>query len=110
MLRKVKYSLQRYSKNSQVHEELTSQKEEPHKLLLEALDHSMKRVFGETGALAVYHYLEESFLLKLDGILEKPLVFTQFLIEMYGETAAEFIEVLLVKDLSVELGMNSETD
>ena len=70
----------------------------------------MKNVFGETGAMAVYHHLEEGFLLKLGGILEEPLVFTQGLIEMYGETAAEFIESLLVKDLSTELGMSSEPD
>jgi hypothetical protein len=70
----------------------------------------MKNLFGTTGALAVYHHLEENFSLELEGILKNPMMFTQGLKEMCGEMAADLIESLLVKDLSSRLGINETAE
>ncbi len=72
------------------------------KKLLFALDESMKNIFGENTAKAVYYYLQEGYLLKLEDIPERPQTFAKAIKEIFGETGAEVIEALLVRDLCMK--------
>ncbi|MDH5447814.1 MAG: DUF3227 domain-containing protein [Candidatus Bathyarchaeota archaeon] len=87
-------------------------KDKFHKTLLFALDESIKNIFGKNTAQAVYYHLEKRHLLKLEDILEKPQTFSEAIKEMFGETGAEVIETLLVKDLRTKFrvkGQRKET-
>ena len=68
----------------------------------------MKNIFGESTAHAVYYHLEKKHLLKLDDILEKPQTFSMAIKEMFGETGAEVIETLLVKDLCAKFKIRGQ--
>lgn len=95
-----------------VSEGLGIKKDKFHETLLSALDKSMKNIFGESTAHAVYYHLEKKHLLKLDDILEKPQIFSIAIKEMFGETGAEVIETLLVRDLCAKFkvrGQRKET-
>ncbi len=81
--------------------------------LLSALDESLKSIFGESAAKAVYHYLQKGYLLKLEDIPEKPKTFARAIKEIFGETGAEVIEALLVKELCTKFrieGRRKEID
>ena len=75
--------------------------------LLGILDKSMKSIFGDSTADAVYYYLQKRFLLKLDDIPERPQAFTNAIKEIFGETGADIIEALLVKDLCEKFQINT---
>lgn len=68
----------------------------------------MKNIFGETTAKAVYYHLQEGYLLKLEDIPEKPRAFAKAIKEIFGETGAEVIETLLVKDLCTKFGIKEQ--
>lgn len=94
-------------------EVLGTKKHKPHKTLLSALDESMKNIFGESTAKAVYYHLKEGYLLKLEDIPKKPEAFAKAIKEMFGDTGAEVIETLLVKDLCTKFkieGQKKEID
>lgn len=81
--------------------------------LLSALDESMKNIFGKTTAKAVYYHLQKQYLIKLEDIPEKPLTFTKAIRGIFGETGAEIIETLLVRDICTKFeikGRKREVD
>lgn len=78
------------------------------KMLLYAIDKSMKSVFGDSTADAVYYYLQKRFLLTLDDIPEKPQAFMNAIKEIFGETGADIVEALLVKDLCERSGIKEQ--
>jgi rRNA pseudouridine-1189 N-methylase Emg1 (Nep1/Mra1 family) len=91
---------------------LEPKKDKVHRILLSALDESMKNILGKNAAQAVYYHLEKRYLLKLEDIVEKPQTFSKAIKEMFGETGAEAIETLLVKDLCTKFrigGKRKET-
>lgn len=68
----------------------------------------MKNIFGKNAAQAVYYHLEKRHLLKLEDIIEKPHTFSEAIKEMFGETGAEVIEALLVKDLCTKFRVEGQ--
>ena len=93
-----------------VSEDLGSKKDKFHKTLLSALDESMKSIFGESTVQAVYYHLEKRHLLKFEDIPEKPKTFAKAIKEMFGETGAELIETLLVKDLCTKFRVSDQRE
>lgn len=84
-----------------------------HKKLLLVLDESIRNIFGETASKAVYYRLRKEYLLSLEDIPEKPQTFAKAIKEIFGETGAELIETLLVKDLRTKFeieGKGKEID
>lgn len=76
--------------------------------MLFTLDESMENIFGKNTVQAVYYHLEKRHLLKLEDILEKPQTFSMAIKEMFGETGAEVIETLLMKDLCARFRIKSQ--
>jgi hypothetical protein len=83
-------------------------KQKFHETLLSALDESLKNIFGETTAKAVYYHLQKGYLLKFQDIPEKPQTFAKAIREMFGETGAEVIETLLVRDLCAKFRIGEQ--
>lgn len=81
------------------------QKNRPPKKVVNVLNQSLKSIFGDTGAFALCHRLEKGHMMKLEDIIEKPEVFVRVLKEIFGETGAEIVEALLLKDLYFKLGV-----
>lgn len=79
-----------------------------YKTLLSALDESMKNIFGENTAKAVYYHLREGHLLKLEDIPKKPQTFAKAIKEIFGAPGAEVIETLLVKDLCTKFRIKGQ--
>jgi len=76
-------------------------------LLLEVVDETMKQVFKEEGTKAIYNYLANNSHLKLEEIAEKPEVFSAGL-ERLLTSAAQVIEILILKSLHRRLGLQFE--
>jgi len=87
---------------------LAAKRDKFHKILLSTLDESMKNIFGENTVKAVYHHLQEGYLLKLEDIPKKPQTFAEAIKEIFGETGAEVIETLLVKDLCTKFKIKGQ--
>lgn len=82
-------------------------------MLLCTLDESMKNIFGENAAQAVYCHLEKRGILKLEDMVEKPETFVDAIKDIFGETCSEIIEAFLVKDLCKRFkvsNLDEETD
>lgn len=67
-------------------------------LLLEAINETLKVVFREAGAEAIYGYLENNSHLRREEIAEKPEVFSASLERLLG-SGASVVEQLILKDL-----------
>jgi len=89
-------------------ESLAARRDRFYRTLLSALDESMKNIFGENTAKAVYYHLREGYLLKLEDIPTKPQTFAKAIKEIFGETGAEVIETLLVKDLCTKFRIKGQ--
>ncbi len=89
---------------------MENRKTELREKLLCALDESMKSIFGENTAQAVYYHLEKRDIMKPEDILEKPQTFALAIKDIFGETGAEIIETLLIKDLLTKLGVKKERE
>ena len=76
-------------------------------LLLEAVDETLRQVFREEGIKVIYEYLEHNFRLKREEIVEKPDVFSAGLVRLLG-SAAQVIEILILKNLHNTLGLKFE--
>jgi len=76
-------------------------------LLLSVVDETMKQVFREEGAKAIYNYLENNSHLKREEIAEKPEVFSAGLERLLG-SGAPVIENLILKNLYRRLGLKFE--
>jgi len=76
-------------------------------LLFEVIDETMKEVFKEEGAKAIYNYLANNSHLKLEEIAEKPEVFSAGLERLLG-SGASVIENLILKNLYRKLGLKFE--
>jgi hypothetical protein len=68
----------------------------------------MESILGKSAVQAVYYHLEKSYLLKPEDIPEKPQVFAKAIKGIFGESGAEVIESLLVKDLLARLGVEGQ--
>jgi len=77
-------------------------------VLLEALDESLKSIFGESAAYAILYHLGMSGSFGLKEIFEHPQDFTRALKEMFGEVGAEVVGGLLVEELREKLGIDRE--
>jgi len=73
-------------------------------LLLSVVDETMRRVFREAGTKVIYGFLENNHHLKREEIAEKPEVFSVGL-ETLMVSAAQVIEILILKDLYRRLGL-----
>ena len=71
-------------------------------LLLKVVDETMKQVFREAGAKAIYSCIENNSHLKREEIAEKPEVFSAGLERLLG-SGAQVIEKLILKDLYSKL-------
>lgn len=78
------------------------------KKLLYVLDESMRNIFGETTAKAVYYHLQQGYLLKFEDIPEKPQIFAKAIREIFGEAGADVIETLLVRNLCEKFGVKGQ--
>jgi hypothetical protein len=87
---------------------LDKKKDEFYTKLLVALDRSMRDIFGEETVNAVYYYLRDKHMVKLEDILEKPESFTRAIKAIFGDAGADVIEGLLVKSLCDEFGMTGQ--
>jgi hypothetical protein len=72
--------------------------------LLDVADETLKRVFKEAGAKAIYDYLENKCHLKREEIAEKTEVFSAGLERMLG-SGAPVIGKLILKNLYRKLGL-----
>jgi len=91
-----------------VREDLNAQKSESYKTLVDALNQSLRSVFGKSATTAIYYYLEKKYQLKMEDILEKPLTFTKAIEEIFGKTGAEIVETLLTEELASKFGTKSK--
>jgi len=76
-------------------------------LLLSVVDETMKHVFKEKGAEAIYAFIENNSHLKFGEIAEKPEVFSAGLERLLG-SGATVIEKLILKNLYSKLGLKFE--
>jgi len=76
-------------------------------LLLSVVDETLKEVFRDTGADAIYGFLVNNSHLKREEIAEKPEVFSAGL-ERLMVSAAQVIENLILKNLYSKLGLKFE--
>ena len=73
-------------------------------LLLSVVDETMRQVFRDAGVKVIYDYLANNSHLKREEIAEKPEVFSVGL-ETLMVSAAQVIEILILKDLYRRLGL-----
>lgn len=73
-------------------------------ILFDVVDETLKRVFKEAGAEAIYNYIENKCHLKREEIAEKTEVFSAGLERMLG-SGALVIEKLMLKNLYRKLGL-----
>jgi len=87
---------------------LTSKNEEKaddfSRLLLDAIDEALKRLFNETAVGSVYFYIERMCHLPREEIAEKPEVFSTSLEKLMGQGALVLADKIL-KALYVKLGL-----
>jgi hypothetical protein len=74
------------------------------KLLLAAIDETLKQIFKEIGAEAIYEYLENHCHLNREEIGEKPKLFSIGLENLLG-SAAPVIETIILKKVYSKVGM-----
>ena len=73
-------------------------------LLLSVIDETMKQVFKEDGAKAVYDYLEKNLHLRREEVVEKPEIFFAGLERLLGSGTPP-IEKLILKNLYSKPGL-----
>ena len=76
-------------------------------LLLDAVDKTMKQVFKEAGAKAIYNYLEKDCHLRREEITKKPEIFSAGLVRLL-DSGAPLIETLILENLYRKLGLRIE--
>lgn len=76
-------------------------------LLLDTVDETVKQVFKEIGAEAIYNYLEKVCGLRREEIAKKPEIFSACLERLLG-SGASLIESLILKDLYRKLELEIE--
>ena len=76
-------------------------------LLLSAVDETLKQVFKEEGAKAIYSFIENKCHLKREEISEKPEDFSAGLERLLG-SAAPLIEKMVLKNLCSKLQLEYE--
>lgn len=67
-------------------------------LLLDMVDETVKNVFREPGAKAIYNYIENECHLRREEIAEKPEVFSADLRRLLG-SGSQMIEKMILKNL-----------
>ncbi|MGD8506606.1 MAG: hypothetical protein PVF15_08090 [Candidatus Bathyarchaeota archaeon] len=67
-------------------------------LLLDMVDETVKQVFREPGAKAIYNYIENECHLKREEIAKKPEVFSADLKRLLG-SGSQMIEKMILKNL-----------
>ena len=77
------------------------------KLLLLVIDETLKNIFKEAGAKAIYNYIETRYQLNQSEIVEKPTTFSTSLAALLG-SAAPVIEDLILKNLHRKLDIKFE--
>ncbi len=82
-------------------------KDELDDVILRVVDETMKAIFQEAGANAIYDYMEKKCQLKREEIGKKPKIFSTGLERLLG-TAAPVIENLILKNLYHELRLEYE--
>ena len=91
-----------------VEKNLVTNKSKFHEKIVHTLGESMKEIFGQGTVEAVYYYLEKKSMAGPEDILEKPKTFVRATRELFGETGAEVIETLLVRDLRKKFRIDCE--
>jgi len=76
-------------------------------LLLSVVDETMKQVFAEPGANAIYGFLGNNSHLKREEIAGKPEVFSAGLERLLG-SGATMLQKLILKNLHFKLGLKFE--
>ena len=76
-------------------------------LMLKVVDDTMKQIFREAGAKAIYDFLGNNCHLKLEEIAEKPEVFSAGL-EKLMVSAAQVVEKTILKNLYLRLELKFE--
>jgi hypothetical protein len=77
------------------------------KLLLRTIDNSLKEVFTENAALAIYAYLESSYALNQENIPEKLDLFVDGL-HKFLSTGAFTVERVILENLHSKLELEHE--
>lgn len=76
-------------------------------LLLEAVDETIKYVFREAGAKAIYKYIENNCHMKREEIPKKPEVFSAGLEKLLG-SGTPVLQQLILKKLCCKLELKHE--
>jgi hypothetical protein len=76
-------------------------------MILSATDETLKFIFKEAGAKAIYNYLEKKCQLKREEIAQNPRTFSTGL-KMLLSSAAPMVENLILKDLHHKLHLKFE--
>jgi len=76
-------------------------------ILLEAIDETLKEVFKEVGANVIYDFLENSYHLNSEEIVEKSEIFASGLDNLLG-SGASVVEKLILKNLHRKLELEYE--
>ena len=85
-------------------EEVTAQAIDFDKLLLDAIDETLMRLFNETAVKSIYFYLERICHLRREEIPEKPDIFSNSLRRLLG-SGATIIEDGILKKLYFKLDL-----
>jgi hypothetical protein len=73
----------------------------------EVVDETLKQIFKDEGAKAIYDFLKKQAQLKLEDAAENPEVFSTSLKRLMV-SAAQVIEQMILKNLYSKLGINFE--
>lgn len=76
------------------------QREEKPERLFKIVDKVLKQIFGETGTLFIYNYLEEKHSLKREDIVNELELFTEGLEKYLGDSGASVVMQTLFNESS----------
>jgi len=72
-------------------------------LVFEALDDTMRLVFGESASMLIYTFMERHVMVKREEIGEKIEVFYSYLEKLLGSEGAQIIQTTSLKRLCLKL-------
>ena len=72
-------------------------------LLLEAIDDTMRQVFGESASELIYGFMERQVMVKREEVGEKIEVFYSYLEKLLGSEGAQIIQATSLKRLCLKL-------
>ncbi len=76
-------------------------------VLLSAVNETIRSIFKEDGAKVIFEFLEKSYHLKLQEIVEKPEIFS-IGFERLTVSAASLMERMILENAYLKLGFNFE--